>query len=197
MATTINLSDPISTLVSKTNTISADLGDVSTLLTGDSTAVDAINTLRTQINLLDSNVGIIDFLDSSEARGLLSVDNTNATTMALLYDSATGKISLTGNFFVDNSGASGLSLAYDSATGRLSLLGGADVTTVRSYFQDDSAGGILFDSSTGQFSIAPNTVSNDMILAGTIRSDKFYDKTTVQILDSDNSVLVTIYSPGA
>jgi hypothetical protein len=175
--TTINLSDPISTLVTKTNTISSDVGDLSTLTTGDSSLTIAVNNLKSQIDLLDSSLNLLDS----------AID---------LLDSAGVTFIARSSFLVDNSGATGVSLAYDSATGRISLSGAADLTTVRSYFQDDSAGGILFDSSTGQFSIAPNTVSNDMILAGTIRSDKFYNKQTVQILDSDNTVLVTIYSPG-
>jgi len=44
--TVINLSDPISTLVVKTNTISTHLGDISTLNTGaafDSDIVQAMN----------------------------------------------------------------------------------------------------------------------------------------------------------
>ena len=59
--TTINLSDPISTLVTKTNTISADLGDKAALTTNVTTnLVTAINSVRDQILDVDDNRNIID-----------------------------------------------------------------------------------------------------------------------------------------
>ena len=53
--TQINLSDAVTTLVTKTNTISSDLGDKAVLSTIDkSNLVAAINEINTQVNKVDS-----------------------------------------------------------------------------------------------------------------------------------------------
>jgi hypothetical protein len=53
--TVINLSDPISTLVTKTNTISSDMGDKASLATTDTTnLVAAINEINTKIADIDT-----------------------------------------------------------------------------------------------------------------------------------------------
>jgi len=50
--TVINLSDPISTLVTKTNTVSSDIGDKANLTTTDKTSlVAAINEIQTSSNI--------------------------------------------------------------------------------------------------------------------------------------------------
>ena len=89
--TAINLSDPVSSLVTKTNTISGNLGDVAQLVTGDSNVVDAINTVRQLVK---------DFDDSSEivaiGRNSLSVNNDSASGLSLSYNSSTGVIKLVG-----------------------------------------------------------------------------------------------------
>ena len=57
--TTINLSDPISTLVTKTNTISSDLGDKATLNTTATTdLVTAINEINTKVVAIDTDAEI-------------------------------------------------------------------------------------------------------------------------------------------
>ena len=60
--TTINLSDPISTLVTKTNTVSTNLGDKSALTTSTtSSLVAAVNELNTKVGIIDSDniVGLV------------------------------------------------------------------------------------------------------------------------------------------
>ena len=107
--TVINLSDPVSTLVTKTNTISGDVGDVAQLTTGDDNVVDAINTVR---------AAIIDVDDSSEivsiSRGGLSVNNDSASGLSLSYSSSTGVIRLIGG--ADGDTVKGY-FASDSANG--------------------------------------------------------------------------------
>ena len=169
--TVINLTDPVSSLVTKTNTISADLGDASTLLTTATNAVAGINELlagagdtttleTTATNIVDAineiRAQIIDVDDSSEvvaiSRGGLSVNNDSADPrFSLSYDTSTGVIKLKANLF------------------------------------SDSAGGILYDSAAGQFSIAPNT----------IRSNRFYNAVSLVIYDNGGSPVKTLYSPGA
>lgn len=129
--TVINLTDPVQTLVSKTNTISSDLGDVVLLFTGDDNAVDAINSIQ---GLLDSNKAHTDSLinalnnfDSSEvisiSREGLSVNNLNGGGIELGYDSATGQISITSRLI------SSSTVAYDSSTGSHSVVSNSITST--------------------------------------------------------------------
>ena len=153
--TTINLSDPVSTLVTKTNTISTNLGDIVTLETTATNLVAAINEVRAQI---------IDVDDSSE---IVTISR--------------------GGLSVNNDAALGLSLSYNSLTGVISLSGAADSATVKGYFASDSAGGILFDSAAGQFSLAPNTITSSL----------FSSSVSLIIYDSAGSPVKTLYSPGS
>lgn len=114
--TTINLSDPVSTLVTKTNTISGDLGDISTLVTGDDNVVDAINTVRSIVNRFDESAEIV-----AIARGGITVGGgDSATGIYLTYDSDNGRISLANNYLF----TAGSGLDYDdSGTYSISDLG--------------------------------------------------------------------------
>ena len=89
--TVINLSDPVSSLVTKTNTISGNLGDVAQLVTGDSNVVDAINTVRQLVAGFDDSAEIL-----AIARNGLSVNNDSASGLSLSYSSSTGIIRLIG-----------------------------------------------------------------------------------------------------
>jgi hypothetical protein len=154
--TTINLSDPVSTLVTKTNTISGDLGDVSTLVTGDANVVAAINTVRSIVNRFDESAEII-----AIARGGIVVDAT---------DSHTG-------FF----------LSYDSASGTIAF---------NSTYNFSAGAGLDYDS-VGTYNISLLGVTNAMMANNTLTSSKFNSVVSLQILDSDGTVLKTLYSPGS
>lgn len=94
--TTINLSDPVTTLVTKTNTVSSDLGDKATLTTTDkSNLVAAINEINTQVNKVDSadviNLIQANSMDSSEVINLIGRDSSQANIMSNFQkDSANG-----------------------------------------------------------------------------------------------------------
>lgn len=82
--TTINLSDPISTLVTKTNTISTDLGDKASLTTDVTTnLVAAINSVRDQITDVDDSSDIIHIMNTEYAL------TTPTTINNLISDSST------------------------------------------------------------------------------------------------------------
>lgn len=141
--TTINLSDPVSTLVTKTNTISADLGDKATLTTAVTTdLVSALNNHETRLAAID---------DATEIRALISVSSSDGL---LSYNNTSGVITF-GN--------------------------------VRDRFSKDSAGGILYDSANGQFSLAPNTIT----------SSRFSSAVSLVIYDENGSPVKTLYSPGS
>ncbi len=170
--TTINLTDPVSTLVTKTNTISGDLGDVSTLVTGDSNVVAAINTVRSIVNRFDESAEIIAL--AREGTGIQSPLNINAadshTGFFLTYDSAAGTIALNSTYNF----SAGSGLDYDSAgTYNISSLG---VTTAM---------------------IADLNVTNGKVADNTLTSSKFNSVVSLQILDSTGAIVKTLYSPGS
>ena len=148
--TVINLSDTVTSLVTKTNTISDGLGDVATIATGDSNVVDAINAIK----IIAEGA----FADSAAVKSLISV--------------------------VDTTGDG--SLSYNTGTGIITYTG-PSASEVRAHFQSDSANGIIFDSSTGAFSL----------LADGLSHTKFKSKVSLIIYDSVGSPIKTIYSPGA
>lgn len=106
--TTINLSDPVTTLVTKTNTISSDLGDKASLNTTDkSNIVAAINEINTQIGKVDSadviNLIQANALDSSEVLALIQRDSGEASIMSNFQKDSANAIgfdSSQGRFFV-------------------------------------------------------------------------------------------------
>lgn len=201
----VNLSDPVATLVSKTNTISTNVGDPALLTNADSDIVAAINRI---------DAAVVDFDDSAEViavtRTGFSATNTATSGTAvgrIDYNSATGVVGYysssdsvvelaRGGLSTSVSEQSLSSLSYNSSTGVFTH-NGVTSTEIKALFQSDSANGILFDSATGRFSVAPNTITNDMITAATIRSSRFYNKVSFSILDSDGSTIITVYSPGA
>ena len=75
MVTTVNLSDPIATWVTKTNTISTDVGDKSSLSTSATgNLVLAINELKTQSDKVDS-AGILQMIDANKYLDSSRVDS--------------------------------------------------------------------------------------------------------------------------
>ena len=76
--TIINLSDQVSALVTKTNDISNDLGDVAVLLNSDSNVVDAVNNIGTLASLnraASDLVAAINLVDSALTAQALSINN--------------------------------------------------------------------------------------------------------------------------
>lgn len=115
-ATTVNLSDPFSTFVNKTNALVTDAGN------------------------LDSSIGLLSSLTTTD----------KSTLVAALNE----------------------------------INSSADV---RANFQSDSAGGILFDSAQGSFSLAPNTITSSF----------FKNAEILLVKDASGSTLKTMYSPGS
>jgi len=102
--TIINLTDPVSTLVTKTNTISSHLGDISELTVGsanDSDIVQAINYVHSISEKTDSS-DIINLIDSAYVRAR-ETGTSLSTIMSLLQkdsDNGIGLDSSQGRFFI-------------------------------------------------------------------------------------------------
>ena len=138
--TTINLSDPISTLVTKTNTISADLGDKAALTTNVTTnLVTAINSVRDQILDVDDSSDIIHIVNTEYAL-------TTATTINnLISDSATLSNATLGQVTADSASILAGVATLTSATitsGTITTLNSTDATIDSAQFTKISLDGI-------------------------------------------------------
>lgn len=201
--TVINLSDPVSTLVTKTNTISGDVGDVAQLTTGDDNVVDAINAVR---------AAIIDIDDSSEivsiSRGGLSVNNDSADVVSLTYSSSTGIIKLVGiadgavtTIKINNGAVTETKIATSAVT--VNKI--ADNAVVTSKIPDNAItvaklehqtpNTVLLMDNTGV--PTANLISTNNISNGVITSAKFTGAVSLIIYNDAGTPVKTIYSPGS
>ena len=142
--TTVNLSDAVTTWVTKTNQLSNTIGDLANLnTTVDSDVVGAINELKTKTDLLDS----ADI--TSTARSSFQVLDAGGDG-GLVYDSATGNITYTGPSpdSVRSHFAGGYGV--DLTAGNISV----DSSEIRSLFQVQDSGGsgsLTYDAASGTF----------------------------------------------
>ena len=104
--TIINLTDPISTLVTKTNTISSHIGDITQLNTtgADSDIVQAINAINVKA----------DNTDSSTILSLISANSMDSSEVLALIKADSGETSIMSNFQKDSANGIG----FDSSQGR-------------------------------------------------------------------------------
>lgn len=170
--TTINFSDPVTVLVTKTNTISRNLGDVDQLTTSDSNTVDAINRLKSGVDTI--NTAILDFRDSAD--------------IVTIARSAISRI---------DSGGLG-SLNYNPQSGVISYQGPSqgDIRDLLS-IADEGDSYMQYDVANGRFSLIQLGIPNWKVRGSTLTADKFKDLTTLHIYDNDGTtILKTIYSPG-
>ena len=137
--TTINLSDPISTLVTKTNTISSDLGDRATLNTTATTdLVTAINEINTKVVAIDTDAEIGAKVEAFFAGNQLDVGGINADSAD--FDSATITTLTSTNGTITNATILGGSATLTSAT--ITTLNSTDATIDSAQFTKISLDGI-------------------------------------------------------
>ena len=153
--TIINLSDPVSTLVTKTNTISSHLGDITQLNTtgADSDIVQAINAINTKANNVDSSVIISlarsNSLDSSEVLALIKADSGETSIMSNFQkDSANGIgfDSSQGRFFVPSNTINTAMIEADAITEAKmadDAISSAELKSLSTLLIKDSAGSTL------------------------------------------------------
>ena len=169
--TQINLSDAVTTLVTKTNTISSDLGDKALLSTADKTnLVAAINEINTQVGKVDSadviNLITANALDSSEVIQLLA----DTTADANIYS----------NFQKDSANGIG----FDSSQGRFFI----PPNTINASMIELNA--------VTEVKIANNSITEDKMADDAISSVEMKSLSTLLIKDSAGSTLKTIHGAG-
>ena len=166
--TVINLADPISTLVTKTNTISNHIGDITNLNVGganDSDLVQAINFIN----------GIVQKTDSADILKLIlanSVDTGESIALIRANSVDTGETTslITANSVDSSEVINLIDSAYVQARETAAV-------SIRAQFQKDSANAIGYDSSQGRFFVPPNTI-NTAMLEGNIPNSKLANITT-------------------
>lgn len=177
--TIINLSDPVSTFVSKSNTISDHVGDLTQLTVGssnDSDLVQAINYLNTLTFDSASTISI--------AKSGLQKDSANA----IGFDSAAGR------FFVPSHTINTAMIETDAITTHKI----ADSSVATAHIQLDAVTTAkVADLNITNAKIANTTIQNGKIANNQITSAKFASAQTLIIKDVTGATLKTIYSPGS
>lgn len=169
--TTINLSDPVSTLVSKTNTISTDLGEKATLQTTNKTSlVAAVNEINAQLLKVDSadilRIAQENSMDSAEVLAIITADS--------------GSSNILSNFIKDSANGIGL----DSSQGRFFIPTGTINTSM-----------LEVDAVTTS-RIGDDQVTEDKIGDDAVSSVQLKTLSTLLIKDSAGSTLKTIHGAG-
>ena len=169
--TQINLSDAVTTLVTKTNTIASDLGDKALLSTTDKTnLVAAINEINTQVGKVDSadviNLITANALDSSEVIQLLA----DTTADANIYS----------NFQKDSANGIG----FDSSQGRF-------------FIPPNPINASMIElNAVTEVKIEDNSITEAKMADDAISSVELKSLSTLLIKDSAGSTLKTIHGAG-
>lgn len=177
--TIINLSDPVSTLVSKTNDISDDIGDITQLAVGganDSDLVQAINYLNS--NLQDS-AGII-----LTAKSGFQKDSANGIGL----DSSEGR------FFVPPNTITGDMIKVNTITSAKIINGNI---TEEKILNANVTADKLGTNAVTTAKIAGDAVTEAKIADDAVGQDQMKTLSTLLIKDVNGSTLKTIHGAGA
>ena len=202
--TIINLTDPVSTLVTKTNTVSSHLGDISQLNVGasfDSDIVQAINRVNSIASSTDS-ADIITLvqansIDSSEALALIASDSGATNIMSqFIKDSANGIgfDSSQGRFFVPSNTINTAMIEPLAVT--IAKIG-ADAVDGTKIADDAINSEHYVDGSIDTAHIADDQITEDKMADDAVGAAQLKTLSTLLIKDSSGSTLKTIHGAGA
>ena len=206
--TIINLSDPVSTLVTKSNTISSHLGDITQLNVGasnDSDIVQAINFVNGIVQKTDS-ADIINLIDSSYVQARQTGVTRSSTLAFFIKDSANGigLDSSQGRFFVPSNTITQAMLKPNSvATSNIVSLnvGTAQIANDAidgTKIADDAINSEHYvDGSIDTAHIADDQITEAKIADDAVGQDQMKTLSTLLIKDVNGSTLKTIHGAGA
>ena len=206
--TIINLSDPVSTLVTKSNTISSHLGDLTQLNVGganDSDIVQAINFVNSIVQKTDS-ADIINLIDSNYVQAR-QIGTTQASITALFQKDSANGIGLDsseGRFFVptgtinsdmlENLAVTTDRIAADAIDGTKL----ADNAVNSEHYTDGSIDTIhIGDLQVTTAKIADDNVTEAKMANDAIGSAELKSLSTLLIKDVNGTTLKTIHGAGA
>ena len=153
--TIINLTDPISTLVTKTNTISSHIGDITQLNTtgADSDIVQAINAINVKASNTDSStiLSLIgsNSMDSSEVLAIITADSGSSSIISNFQKDSANGIGLDssqGRFFVPSNTINTAMIEADAITEAKmadDAISSAELKSLSTLLIKDSAGSTL------------------------------------------------------
>tara|TARA_X000001036_G_scaffold136922_1_gene129703 strand:+ start:16 stop:645 length:630 start_codon:yes stop_codon:yes gene_type:complete len=206
--TIINLSDPVSTLVTKSNTISSHLGDITQLNVGasnDSDIVQAINFVNGIVQKTDS-ADIINLIDSSYVQARQTGVTRSSTLAFFIKDSANGigLDSSEGRFFIP-SNTINTAMIESTAITTAKIAGDAidgtklaDNAVNSEHYTDGSIDTIhIGDLQITTAKIADDNVTEAKMANDAIGSAELKSLSTLLIKDVNGSTLKTIHGAGA
>ena len=179
--TEILLSDPVTQLVTKTNTIASDLGDAATLSTTATNLVAAINEINAQVNKVDSadviNLIQANAMDSAEVLALIKADS--------------GETSIMSNFQKDSANGIG----FDSSQGRFFI----PSNTINASMIEINAvtSGKIAASAVTSDKIGSNAITEIKMADDAISSAELKAVVTLNIYNAGGSIVKTLYGAGS
>ena len=204
--TVINLTDPISTLVTKSNTISSHLGDISQLNVGgsnDSDIVQAVNYINEIVQKNDSAETIIlinatvdsayvqarelspiNLIDSSYVKAFFQKDSANG----IGFDSAQGR------FFIPTATVNTSMIEIDAITGVLVVDSAINSNHLVNGLIDTVH---ISDAQIITSKIADSSVTEDKMANDAISSAELKGVVTLNIYNAAGSVVKTLYGAGS
>ena len=206
--TIINLSDPVSTLVTKSNTISSHLGDITQLNVGasnDSDIVQAINFVNGIVQKTDS-ADIINLIDSSYVQARQTGITRSSVLAFFIKDSANGigLDSSQGRFFIPSNT---INTAMIEATSITTAKLATNAVTTAKITDGNVTGPKLGTNAVGTVKIVDGNVTTAKIANDAVTEDKIGDDavssvqlktlSTLLIKDVNGSTLKTIHGAGA
>jgi len=206
--TIINLSDPVSTLVTKSNTISSHLGDITQLNVGasnDSDIVQAINFVNGIVQKTDS-ADIINLIDSSYVQARQTGITRSSTLAFFIKDSANGigLDSSEGRFFIPSNTINTAMIEDNAVTGQkigsnavgIAELATNAVTTTKITDLNVTTAKIA-DLNVTTAKIADDNVTEAKMANDAVGSAELKSLSTLLIKDVNGSTLKTIHGAGA
>ncbi|MBR48404.1 MAG: hypothetical protein CMC59_07590 [Flavobacteriaceae bacterium] len=154
--TVVNLTDPLSTLVTKVNQISNDLGDIQNMHLYDSSVAGILIKVDSDANVTNSTA-VRNALSTGTPQNLTY--DSSAGQFSLLFDSAQARKVIS----VTSSGTG--SLAYNSGTGVLAYTGPATTNVIGD--TTPQLGGDL-DANSKRITLGDHTVNADLSLGNKI-----------------------------
>jgi len=204
--TVINLTDPISALVTKSNTISSHLGDISQLNVGgsnDSDIVQAVNYINEIVQKNDSAETIIlinatvdsayvqarelspiNLIDSSYVKAFFQKDSANG----IGFDSAQGR------FFIPTATVNTSMIEIDAITGVLVVDSAINSNHLVNGLIDTVH---ISDAQIITSKIADSSVTEDKMANDAISSAELKGVVTLNIYNAAGSVVKTLYGAGS
>lgn len=190
--TVINLSDPISTWVTKSNEMGADVGDLTTL-------TDSAATLVHAINAIDSDLGTRTSLNTSVTTSLVAAINSISTDFLEQTDSAEVK-----NFFVSTTTISldsgtptgaraSFTLVDSSVTGAKIA---SNIISTEKIIDNAITLSKMANNSVSTAELVDSSITEAKIQINTITSASFKNAATLLIKNTAGTTLKTVHGPG-